>query len=133
MQFFTRNSLRSGAIIAVSTAVLLTAAEIELHKQTLAPHELNGRDAPPPILMETPSLPGGHINFDSAEERRLRAVVITKGLQQPWSLAFLPNGEMLVTERSGQVRVIRGGKLLSAPVAGVPRVQTGGPRGLQGL
>jgi len=38
-----------------------------------------------------------------------------------------------VTERGGSLRVIRNGKLLSSPVAGVPRVQTGGPRGLQGL
>ena len=40
---------------------------------------------------------------------------------------------MLVTERIGRLRIVRDGKLEESPVAGVPRVQTGGPRGLQGL
>jgi glucose/arabinose dehydrogenase len=71
----------------------------EVRKQTLAPHELNDRDAPTPILREPPALPNGSINFESAEERNLRIVVVAKGLQQPWSMAFLPDGAMLVTER----------------------------------
>jgi glucose/arabinose dehydrogenase len=40
---------------------------------------------------------------------------------------------MLVTERSGRLRLIRDGKLVASPIAGVPEVQPGGPRGLQGL
>jgi glucose/arabinose dehydrogenase len=73
------------------------------------------------------------VNFESAEERHLRIVVVTKGLQQPWSVAFLPDGAMLVTERIGRLRIVRNGRLAPTPVAGVPPVQTGGPRGLQGL
>src|SRR5215831_7919542 len=118
--------------IAAATAALLIG-RIEIRKQTLAPHELNSGDAPPPIIAEPPALPNGHIDLESAEERNLRVVVVTKGLQQPWSLAFLPDGAMLVTERSGRLRIVRDGKLQEAPAAGVPRVQTGGPRGLQGL
>ena len=60
-------------------------------------------------------------------------VVVAKGLEQPWSVAFLPDGSMLVTERAGRLRIVRDGKLEDQPVPGVPRVQTGGPRGLQGL
>jgi aldose sugar dehydrogenase len=48
-------------------------------------------------------------------------------------MAFLPDGAMLVTERSGRLRVVRHGVLQPSPVAGVPQVHTGGPRGLQGL
>jgi glucose/arabinose dehydrogenase len=58
--------------------------------------------------------------FDTAEQHKIRVVVVTKGLANPWSLAFLPGGEMLVTERSGRLRVIRHGVLDAQPVAGVP-------------
>jgi glucose/arabinose dehydrogenase len=119
-----------GAIAA--TAALLGSGP-QFGKQTLAPHELNTGDAPAPIFRETPALPNGGINFDTAEEPHLRLVVVTKHLQQPWSVAFLPDGVMLVTERSGRLRIVRNGKLAPTPVAGVPAVQTGGPRGLQGL
>jgi aldose sugar dehydrogenase len=118
-------------LVALTTAV--TGTGHRPNKQTFAPHELNKGDAPPPIMSEPPSLHKGSINLETAEEKDLRAVVITTELHQPWSLAFLPDGAILVTERSGQLRILRNGKLASSPVAGVPAVQTGGPRGLQGL
>src|SRR5438477_9276328 len=124
---------RVGWGIAAIAAMAGVLSSGHLGKQTLAPHEINTSDGPPPILRDTSPLPKGGVNLDSAEERHLRVVVITKGLQQPWFLAFLPDGALLVTERSGRVRIVRNGKLLPAPVAGVPPVQTGGPRGLQGL
>jgi glucose/arabinose dehydrogenase len=68
------------------------------------------------------SLGEGPFVFDTAEQHRIRVVVVTKGLSHPWSLAFLPNGDMLVTERSGRLRVIRDGKLDSQPLTGVPKV-----------
>jgi glucose/arabinose dehydrogenase len=60
--------------------------------------------------------------FDTAEQHRLRVVVVARGLVNPWSLAFLPDGSMLVTERPGRLRIIRNGVLDPTPVAGVPRV-----------
>jgi glucose/arabinose dehydrogenase len=51
-----------------------------------------------------------------------RVVTVTDALVQPWSMAFLPGGDILVTERPGRLRIIRGGKLLPQPVAGVPPV-----------
>ena len=132
MRTSTRACLTSGFAVAVVTVVVLASGP-QVRKQTFAPHELNAGDAPPPILRETPALPKGNINFDSAEESHLRAVIVTRGLQQPWSIAFLPDGAMLVTERAGRLRIIRNGILDHSPVAGVPPVQTGGPRGLQGL
>jgi glucose/arabinose dehydrogenase/mono/diheme cytochrome c family protein len=50
----------------------------------------------------------------------VRVVPIANGLSHPWSLAFLPNGDMLVTERRGTLRLVRDGKLLPDPVEGVP-------------
>src|SRR5512134_3644394 len=64
------------------------------------------------------------------EHRTLRVVVVARGLEQPWSIAFLPDGGMLVTERPGRLRLIRGGVLDPNPVAGVPAVRS---RGLQGF
>src|SRR5438093_2026326 len=125
--------LRWGLAIAAATAAVMGSGVQQLQKQTFAPHERNKGDAPPPIIWEPPALPDGHLNFESAEERNLRVVVVTKGLQQPWSVAFLPDGAMLVTERCGRLRIVRNGRLVPSAVAGVPPVQTGGPRGLQGL
>jgi len=94
---------------------------------------LNAGDGPPPIIRKPPALPKGNISYESPEEPRLRVVVLAKGLQQPWSMAFLPDGAILVTERIGRLRIVRNGNLVSSPVAGVPAVKPGGPRGLQGL
>lgn len=127
----TKRAYQLGLFAAVAIAgVSLRGAQ---ERQTFAPHELNSADAPPPIIWSTPPLPHHAIDFESAEERQLRLTVITQDLQQPWSIAFLPDGSMLVTERAGRLRIIRDGKLDPTPVAGVPQVQTGGPRGLQGL
>jgi glucose/arabinose dehydrogenase len=70
----------------------------------------------------SPPLGGGPFPFDSYEQRGLRAVVVTKGLSHPWSIAFLPDGVILVTERQGRLRVVRNGKLEPQPVAGIPAV-----------
>lgn len=59
-----------------------------------------------------------------------RVVKVADGLVNPWSIAFLPSGEILVTERPGRLRVIRDGQLLPEPVAGLPRIRTGGQGGL---
>jgi glucose/arabinose dehydrogenase len=75
-------------------------------------------------------LPEGPIILDTAEQPRIRVVVITKALSRPWSVAFLPDGSLLVTELPGRLRIIRDGKLDSQPIAGVPTVRAGGLAGL---
>lgn len=66
----------------------------------------------------------------------LAAPVVTvtelqEGLDHPWSLAFLPdNGGILITERSGQLRLWQAGKPLSPPLKGVPAVYAKGQGGL---
>jgi glucose/arabinose dehydrogenase len=94
---------------------------------------LSNADAPPPIMWSTPKLPDGPLDVESAEERSLRIEVLARHLEQPWSIAFLPDGAILVTERVGRLRIVRNGRLDPQPVQGVPDVQTGGPRELQGL
>jgi len=55
---------------------------------------------------------------------------VAKGLEHPWSLAFLPDGRMLVTERSGRLRIVSSDGRVSEPVTGVPRVYASGQGGL---
>ncbi len=59
-----------------------------------------------------------------------RVVTVADGLENPWSIAFLPGGDMLVTERPGRLRIVRDGQLLADPVAGVPEVLARGQGGL---
>lgn len=66
----------------------------------------------------------------SSEKHAFRLVTVADGLEHPWSLAFLPGGDMLVTERAGRLRVIRQGKLDPSPVPGLPEVAAGGQGGL---
>jgi glucose/arabinose dehydrogenase len=62
----------------------------------------------------------------------VRAEVVARGLEVPWGIAFLPNGDMLVTERPGRLRLFRGGQLLPAPVITVP-LPASGEGGLLGI
>ena len=59
-----------------------------------------------------------------------RVVTVAEGLENPWSIAFLPGGDMLITERPGRLRIVRGGRLLPDPVQGVPAVLAEGQGGL---
>jgi glucose/arabinose dehydrogenase len=63
-------------------------------------------------------------------EHDYRVVTVAEGLVHPWSIAFLPGGDMLVTERPGRLRIVRDGRLLPAPVDGVPEVFARGQGGL---
>jgi aldose sugar dehydrogenase len=63
-------------------------------------------------------------------EGTIRVVPMAAGLVNPWGLTFLPNGDILVTEKGGQLRIVRGGTLDPKPIAGVPTVWTTGQGGL---
>ena len=59
-----------------------------------------------------------------------RVVTVTEGLMRPWSMAWLPSGDMLVTEMPGRLRIVRDGQLLPEAVPGVPEVLYTGQGGL---
>jgi aldose sugar dehydrogenase len=79
---------------------------------------------PPPVAIPAPALGAGPFTFETAEQHKIRVIVVTKGLSHPWSLAFLPDGAMLVTERGGRLRVVRNSILDPQPISGVPKVHS---------
>jgi glucose/arabinose dehydrogenase len=91
----------------------------------------NGIPVAPTGLAGKP-LGAGPFVYDTAEGQRIRVVVVTKGLSYPYSMTWLPDGSMLVSERMGKLRIIRNGKLDPNPVAGVPANYGAGESGLPG-
>ena len=68
--------------------------------------------------------------FPPTADAGYRLATVADGLAFPWCLAFLPNGDMLVTERNGGLRIIRDGVLDPQPVAGLPPTFARGQGGL---
>jgi glucose/arabinose dehydrogenase len=80
------------------------------------------------------AVPAGAETYQAAGDPALnlnyRQVAVAEGLEHPWSIAWLPDNTMLVTERPGRLRMIRDGRLVAQPVAGVPPVLVAPERGL---
>ena len=64
---------------------------------------------------------------------RFQVTTLAHGLVHPWSLVFLPDGRMLVSERPGRLRIVGPDGAISVPLAGAPAVASGGQLGLFGL
>ena len=74
------------------------------------------------VCEETPVIQSEHHAF--------RVDTVVEGLKDPWSIAWLPNGDMLVTEKPGRLRIVRDGVLQPDPIAGTPEVRYRGQGGL---
>jgi glucose/arabinose dehydrogenase len=110
------------ALITLIFVALPLAAQQKVPFNNGIPIAPNGIPVPP--------LPDEPVEYQTAEGQDIRVVVLARGLSRPWSLAFLPDGAMLVTERTGQLRIIRNGVLDPNPVGGVPEVRSVGLSGL---
>lgn len=73
-----------------------------------------------PPAWDAPLLTNASYEFESWEERNLRVDIVASGLAAPRALEFLPNGDVLVTERAGQLRIVRDGQLDPTPISGTP-------------
>jgi aldose sugar dehydrogenase len=103
----TMNPLRTLPGAGVLTLVLL------------AGHAITGGAQQPPAPGIAPlALTQPNYSFDSAEQHRLRVVVLAKGLNHPFAVALLPDGDALVSERGGKLRLVRN----AAGAAGKPTV-----------
>lgn len=81
---------------------------------------------------KAPTCLSGADGFGADGRVSVRADEVVSGLEVPWGLAFLANGDMLITERPGRVRLVRNGQLLSTPVATVA-VSSRAESGLLGI
>ena len=106
----------------LTAVVLVVPAVTTLAQRGAAPPGSFSRVAPLPF-------PDAAQVFEQSGTR-YRVVPVVRGLVNPWSMAFLPNGDMLVTERPGRLRIVRNGTLDPQPIAGVPDVWATGQGGL---
>src|SRR4051812_34894062 len=128
-----------GALVALGAVGSLVA----LHAQQPPAQDAAGRGqapaggrgvptAPPGINWPSPPLPDGPILEDTGIVHQIR-IVPTKGFNQPFAMAFLPDGSILVTERPGCLRIVRNGVLDPRHVAGLPPIQAAGLAGLMDI
>lgn len=79
------------------------------------------------LLVSAPALAEQTFASDKAD---FQLDTVAEGLEHPWSLAFLPDGDQLVTERAGRLRLIEDGDLRSEPIPGLPELVVAGQGGL---
>lgn len=96
-------------------------------KEAKAPVEMAVAEAKVPA---TSGIAAPHAAPAPAQLSRVKIEEVASGLEVPWSLAFLPDGRMLVTERVGRLRYVAPDGALSAPIQGVPAVHAQGQGGL---
>jgi glucose/arabinose dehydrogenase len=82
-----------------------------------------GRGGGPPLAIPRAQFGDGPWTVEAAEGVKIRMSVVTKGLVNPWSVAWLPDGSMLITERPGRLRLLKNGVLDPTPISGVPVVK----------
>jgi glucose/arabinose dehydrogenase len=85
---------------------------------------------PPNATNQTPAFPGQTRAPEARKNVAFEVVTVAEGLDKPWGLTFLPGGKMLVTEKTGSLRVVAPDGKLSEPVAGLPAVDNRNQGGL---
>src|SRR5688500_7579342 len=99
--------------LPILTILIVTATGAAVVGQ--APAGRGRGAAPAPIGVPREPLGEGPWVLDTAEQHKVRVSVVAKGLVNPWSMAWLPDGSILVTERPGRLRIIRNGVLDPQP------------------
>ena len=120
-----RNRARS----ACSRRSLLVRISAANEVETTEPVQ-SGVEIPASSSVLSSILPVGSPPVFQSEHGPYRVVNVVDGLQDPWSMAFLPGGDMLVTERPGRLRIVRDGVLQEEPISGTPPVRSEGQGGL---
>jgi glucose/arabinose dehydrogenase len=77
--------------------------------------------------------PGPWVIDTYAPQTRVRVSVVARGIVHAWGMAFLPDGDILIAERRGTLRVVRNGVLDPTPIAGVPPVAEASSGGLMDI
>jgi glucose/arabinose dehydrogenase len=125
-------SIRRALLVATPLAcagiamVALAAESTEVQRPvSMSP---TGIPVAPTGLSDQPLREGPFI-YRTAEQQDVRVSVVARGIEYPYSLAFLPSGELLFTERAGRLRIIRNGVLDPKPIPGGPASRYSGKSG----
>ena len=119
-------------ILYASTLALLLVTSATSSAQQTVPFNPTFNIPVAPTGLSGKPLPSQPVDYDTAEGQKIRVSVVAKGLTNPFSIAFLPDGALLVTERIGQLRIIRKGVLDPKPIEGAPKAYSAGESGLPG-
>lgn len=114
----------------VSLSILATGILPRSAAQT-APHEIVVEPPPldRPLIFDSSTRGSGGTKISGSKFR----LVPTPGLSYPYALAFLPDGDILITERAGRLRIVRSGELDPQPIAGIPEVVNTRQRGMNDI
>lgn len=109
-------------------------ASLVLFCSSLASASISLAQDPPPIGFAPRSLTEGEYVFETAEQREVRVTVVVRGLVHPWSLALLPTGDALVSERGQSVRFVHDvlsteARLDPMPLGGFPALEPARSKG----
>jgi len=113
--------------------IRLFVAAAALVSSVVLPSTVSAQPADPRPANNPAQQPAFAGQTDAPEQKlgvAFDVVTVVEGLQNPWSVAFLPGGKMLITERPGRLRVLGTDGKLSAPVTGLPAVFARGQGGL---
>lgn len=116
----SRTACVSGSLLV---CLLLAGAAPVAARQGVDPRPSNGAG-------QTPAFPGQTDAPVQALGVAFDQVTLVQGLQNPWSVAFLPSGKLLITERPGRLRVLAADGTLSVAAVGLPEVDARGQGGL---
>lgn len=116
MQSFIRRSGSAIAVLAIAACSLTPSNTVTSTPATPAANLSMVTD--PPVVSAVETAQG------------VRQITLIEGLERPWSMAWLPDGTLLITEKAGRLRLVRDGVLEPTPIAGVPEVMSSGQGGL---
>jgi aldose sugar dehydrogenase len=121
--------IAAATVCAAALAVPAAQQPASIKKSYPLVRDMRGVIPPGPKVApyNSPPLGDGPWQFETYEQRGIKVSIVAKGLSHPWSLAFLPDGEMLITERVGRLRVVRTNAAGTAvldpvPLPGIPAV-----------
>jgi glucose/arabinose dehydrogenase len=114
-------------VAAAASALLAMTAAAQQKVAAMA----NGTPVAPTGLSGQP-LGSGPFLYRTAEQQDVKVTVVARDLEYPYSIAFLPSGEMLFTERPGRLRIIRNGVLDPKPIGAAPATRSSGVSGSLG-
>ncbi len=121
--------IREGVVDAGMPAFGATLDEAQVRGLVVYLREMGARAAAAQTEFSRPTPE----TVTTSEVQRFRLEVVTDRLEIPWSLAFLPDGRLLVTERAGRLRVITDDRLEPGPITGTPKVWAQSQGGLMAV